>query len=56
MIPSINANRPAKSNAAGNRPTPGSWIKVGVAWALVSLPLAWGVFKTFEKAAVLFRS
>lgn len=37
------------------RPTPGSWIMVGIAWLLVGLPLAWGIYKTFEKAAVLFR-
>jgi hypothetical protein len=36
-------------------PTPGSWVLVGIAWVLVGLPLAWGIYKTFEKAAVLFR-
>lgn len=33
----------------------GSWIAVGVAWAAVGLPLAWGVFETCLKAAALFR-
>lgn len=37
------------------RPTPGSWILVGMAWVIVGLPLAWGIYKTFEKAAILFR-
>jgi len=31
------------------------WIKLVLAWTAVALPLAWGVFKTLEKAAVLFR-
>jgi len=51
----ININRLGTSNGAVCRPTPGSWIKVGIAWVLVSVPLGWGIFKTFEKATILFR-
>ena len=32
-----------------------SWLTVAVAWTLVGLPLAWGIYKTLEKALVLFR-
>lgn len=35
-------------------PSPGSWLYVVLAWALVAVPLAWGIFKTLQKAAVLF--
>jgi hypothetical protein len=36
-------------------PSPGSWIAVAVAWVLVGVPLLWGIFITFKKAALLFR-
>lgn len=36
-------------------PSPGSWLLVGVAWLLVSVPLLWGIWTTLAKAAVLFR-
>jgi len=36
-------------------PSPGSWVLVGVAWLLVSVPLLWGIWTTLKKAAVLFR-
>jgi hypothetical protein len=36
-------------------PSPGSWIAVAVAWVLVGVPLLWGIFNTFRKAALLFR-
>jgi hypothetical protein len=36
-------------------PSGGSWVLVGIAWALVSVPLLWGVWTTVAKAAVLFR-
>jgi hypothetical protein len=32
-----------------------SWILVGLAWLLVSVPLLWGIWTTLVKAAVLFR-
>jgi hypothetical protein len=31
------------------------WIKVAAAWLAVAVPLAWGVLKTLEKAAILLR-
>lgn len=36
-------------------PTSGSWLLVGIAWLLVSVPLLWGIWTTLVKAAVLFR-
>jgi hypothetical protein len=36
-------------------PSTGSWLLVGIAWLLVSVPLFWGVWTTLVKAAVLFR-
>jgi hypothetical protein len=38
-----------------SRPSPGSWILVGIAWLLVSIPLLWGIWQTVKKAIVLFR-
>jgi hypothetical protein len=32
-----------------------SWTGVILAWALVSIPLLWGVWQTIKKAAVLFQ-
>mgnify|MGYP000928677197 CR=1 FL=1 len=37
------------------KPSKGSWVEVGIGWALVSIPLAWGVMKTFEKSACFFK-
>ncbi len=37
------------------RPSPSSWIMVAIAWVLVGVPLLWGIFITFKKAALLFR-
>jgi hypothetical protein len=31
------------------------WVAVAVAWALVALPIAWGVYRTLKSAVVLFR-
>jgi len=36
-------------------PTAGSWVLVGVTWALVAVPLLWGIWTTLAKATVLFR-
>ena len=33
----------------------GNWALVVLAWLAVGLPLAWGVFVTLQKAALLFR-
>lgn len=32
-----------------------SWVLVALAWSLVGLPLAWGVYQTLQKALLLFR-
>jgi hypothetical protein len=36
-------------------PSPGSWVLVAVTWALVAVPLLWGIWTTLAKSAVLFR-
>lgn len=36
-------------------PSPGSWVLVGIAWLLVSVPLLWGIWITLKKATVLFQ-
>ena len=36
-------------------PDRSSWITVAAAWTLIGIPLAWGILKTAEKAAALFR-
>ena len=30
-------------------------VRIGLAWLIVSIPLAWGVFETLRKAAKLFQ-
>ncbi len=35
-------------------PKDGQWLKVVVAWTLVGIPLAWGVYKTLQGAMKLF--
>lgn len=37
------------------KPDRTTWPAVAAAWTLVGLPLAWGLLKTVEKAAALFR-
>jgi hypothetical protein len=32
-----------------------SWFAVAVAWLAVGIPMAWGVWMTLKKAALLFR-
>jgi ABC-type nickel/cobalt efflux system permease component RcnA len=36
-------------------PSQASWAMVVVSWVLVGIPLAWGIWKTLQKAAVLFK-
>jgi len=33
----------------------GNWLAVAMAWTAVGVPLAWGIYKTLEKALILFR-
>jgi hypothetical protein len=37
------------------RPQASSWVSVAVAWILVGIPLAWGIYKTLQTAVKLFR-
>jgi adenylate cyclase len=37
------------------RPSALSWVLVAISWTLVGVPLAWGILKTLENAAPLFR-
>jgi hypothetical protein len=36
-------------------PSASSWVLVAVSWALVGIPLLWGIWTTLAKSAVLFR-
>jgi hypothetical protein len=36
------------------QPRPGRWGLVAVTWALVGIPLLWGVYNTLRKALALF--
>jgi MFS family permease len=36
-------------------PDRSSWVTVAVAWTLIGIPLAWGILRTAEKAAALFK-
>ena len=36
------------------KPAPANWTLVALAWVLVGIPLAWGVFTTLKKALLLF--
>lgn len=51
--PKHHAEEPAPAKSV--EPSPASWIAVVTGWTLVGVPLAWGVMKTVEKAATLFR-
>jgi len=37
------------------KPSPGSWALVAIAWTLVGIPLAWGIYRTLRTALALFR-
>jgi hypothetical protein len=43
------------TDTSGSAESRSSWLTVAIAWALVGVPLAWGIYKTLEKALVLFR-
>jgi hypothetical protein len=40
---------------APTKATPSSWVLVAVAWTLVGIPLAWGIYRTLLTAVKLFR-
>lgn len=48
-----NGQTPAEVKSV--RPSAASWAGVAVGWVLVGVPLAWGIFKTFEKARCFFQ-
>jgi hypothetical protein len=37
------------------RPAQTGWALVAVAWTLVGIPLAWGIYRTLLSAIVLFK-
>lgn len=52
------ADPPAATEARGTPPTPvrpTSAARLAFAWALVGVPLAWGVYQVFLKSLDLFR-
>jgi hypothetical protein len=41
--------------APDTQPSVASWVMVFIAWVLVGVPLLWGIYNTFKRAALLFR-
>jgi hypothetical protein len=35
-------------------PRPSSWLLVALAWTLVGIPLAWGIYRTLRTAVKIF--
>ena len=42
-------------NSRGAAPSAGLVLRLAGAWALVGIPLAWGVWQVFERSLALFR-
>ena len=36
------------------KPSASSWVLVAVAWTLVGIPLAWGIYRTLQTAVKIF--
>lgn len=36
------------------KPSSSSWVLVAVAWTLVGIPLAWGIYRTLQTAVKIF--
>ncbi len=36
------------------KPSSSSWVLVAVAWTLVGIPLAWGIYRTLRTAVKIF--
>ncbi|MBM3908258.1 MAG: OFA family MFS transporter [Gemmatimonadetes bacterium] len=49
----LRANQPDHV-VVSTKPSMLSWAKVAVGWTLVGMPLSWGLFITFQKAAAFF--
>lgn len=45
----------SKDTQDAERPSGLSWVLVAIAWTLVGVPLSWGIWRTLENAAPLFR-
>jgi hypothetical protein len=43
------------ASASPTDPPRTGWFIVALAWVLVGLPLAWGIFQTVRKASLLFK-
>ena len=41
----------------GAKPPPSqtNWVVVAIAWTLVGIPLAWGIYRTLRAALFLFK-
>lgn len=37
-----------------DQPTSTSWVLVAIAWTLVGIPLAWGIYRTLQTAVKIF--
>jgi hypothetical protein len=44
-----------QQRGTGGTQEQGGWLAVALAWTAVGIPLAWGIFMTFKKAALLFK-
>jgi hypothetical protein len=44
-----------QETASVQQPPRSGWIAVAISWTLVGIPLAWGIWKTLVKAAILFK-
>ena len=44
-----------QQGGSGGKQGSGGWLAVALAWTAVGIPLAWGIFMTFKKAALLFK-
>jgi hypothetical protein len=42
-------------DGGSSEPRPGQWGLVALAWLLVGIPLAWGIWNTLLKAVALFQ-
>lgn len=38
-----------------HKPAQTSWVVVAIVWALVGIPLAWGIYRTLRSALILFK-
>jgi hypothetical protein len=43
------------ADSSGHEPSGSLVVKLAIAWALVGIPLAWGVWQVFKKSLDLFR-